>query len=145
MSPDVSYSFLVLTLLVVTMASGQFSKTLLEFLLRLTRPVATILLLGGVVVLYAKKLHYTFLASLILVVLLLKDVWSTWPLSDARRLYLEQARDQDRFDSSKSVDLQVANKSLRHAKPSMLSHDKDASPLLIFPPSQDTLVEMNGY
>ncbi len=93
---------------------------------------------------YAKGMHYTFLILMVVIVLVLKDVWTTWPLSDGRRLYLEQARDQARFDPSKSVDIQVANKTLRHAAPSMLRKDVDASPLLIFPPTEDVLYELNG-
>ena len=117
---------------------------MLELLLRFTRPGATILLSGLAVWSYAKGMHYTFLILMVVVVLLLKDVWTTWPLSDARRLYLEVARDQDRFDPTKSVDIQVANKTLRHAAPSMLRKDHDASPLLIFPPTADVLYELNG-
>jgi hypothetical protein len=144
MSPDVSVALLLTTFLIVVLVQKQFSKTMLELLLRLTRPGATILLSGLAVWTYAKGMHYTFLILVVVTVLLLKDVWTTWPHSDARRLYLEEARDQARFDPTKSVDIQVANKTLRHARPSMLRKDVDASPLLMFPPTEDVLYELNG-
>lgn len=75
---------------------------------------------------------------------LLKDVWTNWVQSDARRLYLDIGRDQARFQASNSIDLQFANGTASHAKPKMLQKDRDVSPLLVYPPSAETLAEMNG-
>jgi hypothetical protein len=87
--------------------------------------------------------HYTFLVMGLVVVFLLKDMWVQWPNSDARRLYLETSRDQARFDPSSSIDIQMANGSIKHAPPSI--YGKDWSPqLLVFPPSEETLYELNG-
>lgn len=144
MSSDSSYALLVLTFLLITITQKQFSAKLLEGLLMLTRPVATILLLGLLFFAYFKRHHYTFLALAVLIVFLLKDVWTTWVRSDARRLHLEIARDQARFDPDTSIDIQMANKKVTHHAPSMLQKDSDASPLLIFPPSSSTLKELNG-
>ena len=53
-------------------------------------------------------------------------------------------KDQARFDPSKSVDLQWANGSVTHDSPNMLHKDADTTPLLIFPPSTETLETMCG-
>ena len=144
MTPDSSYALLVLGFLGVTIAQKQFSSKLIEILLALTRPGATLLFLGLMLVSYNKGYHYTFLALALLSVFLLRDLWTTWVRSDARRLHLEIARDQARFDPATSVDLQVANGALGFASPSMLKTSVDASPLLVFPPSSSTLAQLNG-
>jgi hypothetical protein len=144
MTPDESYSLLLVTFLVVTITQKQFSAMFLELLLTLSRPGATILLLGLMAWVYNRGLHYTFLALAILSVFILKDVWSGWVQSDARRLYLEMGRDQDRFDPATSIDLQFANGSVTHFAPKMYGNDNAPSPLLIFPPSAGTQLEMNG-
>lgn len=74
---------------------------------------------------------------------LLKDIWVLWPRSDARRLHLDVARDQARFDPSTSVDLQWANGTVGHDSPSMLEAHGD-SKMLVFPPSSEVLNEMCG-
>jgi hypothetical protein len=43
-----------------------------------------------------------------------------------------------------SLDIQVANKVVGHDSPSMLRTDKDTSPLLLFPPSSETLRDLTG-
>jgi hypothetical protein len=128
----------------ITITQKKFSSTLLEGLLLLTRPGATLLLLGLLFFTYFKRHHYTFLALAVLIVFLLKDVWTTWVRSDARRLHLEIARDHARFDPDTSIDIQMADKKVTHHSPRMLRKDTDASPLLLFPPSSTTLKEMNG-
>ena len=143
MTPDESYSLLLLTFLLVVITQKQFSAKLLELLLKLTRPGATILLLALLGFTYIKHFHYTFLVLGLIVVFLLKDLWVAWPRSDARRLYLEVGRDQDRFDHSSSIDLQMADGTIKHSAPSL--YHKDWQPkLLLFPPSPETLHEMNG-
>lgn len=143
MTPDESYAGLLLALLLVVVTQKQFSHTLLEMLLKLTRPGATVLLLGILVFTYSRGLHYTFLVLALIIVFLMKDMWTSWPASDARRLELEIGRDQDRFDHSSSIDLQMADGTVKHAPPSLYHHDWSPK-LLIFPPSEAVLNEMNG-
>ena len=112
-------------------------------MVKLTRPGATILVLGSVLGLFMRQYFYTALALALVSVYLLKDVWRSWPDSDARRLYLEVGRDQIRFDPSHSIDLQMAEKSVTFAPPAMLSEAKSET-MLVFPPSEETLREMNG-
>ena len=74
----------------------------------------------------------------------MKDLWVTWPVSDARRLYLDLGLDAARFDPRTSIDLQFANGTATHDSPNMLRKDADASPLLVYPPSQATLASLSG-
>jgi len=143
MSPDQSYALLLLAGLLVIVTQKQFSSRILELLIGVSRPGATIGLLALLVLTYYNHLHYTFLVLGLLVIFLLKDLWTHWPRSDARRVYLEVGRDQDRFDHSSSIDLQMADGTVKHAPPSIYS--KGWSPqLLVFPPSAATQFEMNG-
>jgi hypothetical protein len=143
MTPDESYAVLVLTGLIVIIMQKQVSSMLLELLLKLSRPGATIFLLGLTAFTFHKGLHYTFLVMAILSVVILKDIWVNWVRSDARRVYLEVGRDNDRFDHSTSIDLQFADGTVKHAPPSL--YFKPSSPtLLVFPPSEKTQYEMNG-
>lgn len=143
MAPDESYSMLLLAFLLVVVTQKQFSHSVMELLLRLSRPGATVALLALLVVVYKQNLHYTFLVLGLIVVFLLKDIWTFWPRSDKRRLELEIGRDQDRFDHSTSIDLQMADKTVTHAPPSMYSPGWSPK-LLIFPPSAETQYDMNG-
>jgi hypothetical protein len=143
MSPDSKYALGALGVLLLTISLRQFSFGLLEFLLMLTRPGATVLLLGILVFLYSKKLLWTALASSLVVAYLLKDVWTAWPRSDARRLHLEIGRDLARFNPSNSIDLQFADKSVVHSEPEMLNRAFDPK-MLVFPPSDQVLRDMNG-
>jgi hypothetical protein len=122
----------------------EFTFTTLETLLKLGRPGATILLLGIVLYLYTIGKIITALVFGLLAVYLLKDLWTTYIRSDARRLHLEIGRDQARFDPSSSIDLQFANGSATHDAPKYLGTDVDNSPLLLFPPSAETQRQMNG-
>jgi len=142
MTPDESYSLLVVTLLVVTITQKQFSNMLMELLLKLSRPGATVFLLSLLLAVYVKHLHYTFLALAMLSVFLLRDIWARWLYSDARRLHMDIGRDQDRFDHASSIDLQMADKKVTHVTPPMFHTRPDD--LLVYPPSAQILAEMNG-
>ena len=144
MTHDKSYALLILTFLVITIASRQFGSMLLELLLKLSRPGATVALLALLVYVYTRGLHYTFLIMAILVIYLLRDIWTAWMNSDARRLYLDRATDEARFDPASSIDIQMADKTVTHAPPSMYFQPATSSGLLVFPPSAATLEEMNG-
>jgi hypothetical protein len=141
---DFVYAGTVLLLFLAVIIRGHFREATLELLLNLSRPGATVLLLGAVLYLFTKGLLYTGIVSVIVVVFLLRDVWTTWPRSDARRLYLDIGRDQARFDERTSVDLQWGSGSATHDSPNMLHKDSDTSPLLLYPPSEQTLVSMCG-
>lgn len=143
MSPDESYALLLLAFLIVTIASKQFGALFLELLLKLTRPGATVGLLALLVYVYSRGLHYTFLMLAVVVVYVLRDVWSAWIKSDARRLYLDRSNDEARFDPASSIDIQMADKTVTHAAPPSFD-TRDPSGLLVFPPSAATLEEMNG-
>ena len=121
-----------------------FSAGLLEMLLTLTRPGATVILLGLVVYMYTQGLLYTALASAIVAVYLLKDVWTNWVASDARRFHNDVGSDNARFNASTSVDLQWGSGLAKHDSPNMLHNDRDVTPLLLFPPSAATLANMSG-
>lgn len=144
MNNDILYSLGVLALFVSVIANKSFGQNVLEGLLSLTRPGATVLLLVVILYLYIQKLIFTAIAVSVVVMFLLKDVWTNWVRSDARRLYLDVGRDQARFDPMQSIDLQFANGSVTHRKPKMLRKDRDVSPLILYPPSSDTLQEMCG-
>ena len=143
MTPDESYAGLLLAALLVVVTQKQFSSTILEILLKLTRPGATVALLALLVFVYHRGLHYTFLVLGLIIVFLLKDLWTYWVASDARRLLLEVGRDNDRFDHSSSIDIQMADKTVVHGPPSMYSPGWSPK-LLVFPPSAATQQQMNG-
>lgn len=144
MNNDRLYALGVLGLLVGVISAKRFAGGLLEMLLTLTRPGATVLLLGTVLFLYSQGLVYTSLAAAIVSIYLLKDVWTKWVNSDDRRLFIDMGLDHARFNPNTSVDLQWANGTAVHDSPNMLHKDRDASPLLLYPPSQDTLRSMSG-
>lgn len=144
MANDSVYALALLGIFGIVILRGRFTAVTLEVLISLTRPGATVLLLGITLYLYTIGMTYTALVFALLSVYLLQDVWKTWINSDARRLYLDIGRDQARFNSSTSVDLQWANRAIIHDSPNMLHKDADATPLLLYPPSQATLESMSG-
>ena len=144
MANDTVYALGILAIFGVVILRQQFTALTLEVLISLTRPGATVLLLAITLYLYSTGLTYAALAFALLSVYLLQDVWKHWVASDARRLYLDMGRDQARFNESTSVDLQWANRSTVHDSPNMLRKDGDATPLLLYPPSQATLESMSG-
>lgn len=144
MNNDSTYSLVVLGVFIGIISMKGFAGGLLELLVTITRPGATVLLLGLVVYLYTQGLVYTALTSSIVVIYLLKDVWTHWVASDARRLHLDMGVDHGRFNPSTSVDLQWASGLATHDSPNMLHKDSDASPLLLYPPSDATLRSMSG-
>jgi hypothetical protein len=133
---------LIAVFVVATATNTQFPG-LLDASLWITRPVSTILVLGGVALLYHHEMKTAALVAGLLSVFLLKTIWTTWPRSDARRLHQEVSMDNARFDPSTSIDLQFANGSVTHNLPHLLS--KPFYPeLLVFPPSAEVQAQMNG-
>jgi hypothetical protein len=144
MNNDILYALGVMVLFVGVITQQSFGATILEGLLSLTRPGATVGLLSIVIYLYIQRLIFTMIAVSVVVMFLLKDVWTNWVRSDARRLHLDIGRDQARFNPNTSIDLQFANGTANHAKPKMLRKDRDVSPLLVFPPSTERMAELCG-
>jgi len=144
MNNDSLYALGVLAILVGVIAAKRFAGGLLEMLLTLTRPGATVLLLGLVAYLYSQGLMYTSLAAAVVSVYLLKDIWTYWVNSDERRLHIDVGLDQSRFNPNTSVDLQWATGMTVHDSPNILHKDRDVSPLLLYPPSDATLRNMSG-
>jgi hypothetical protein len=144
MTNDILYALGVLVLFVGVIANKSFGEPIVEGLVSLTRPGATTLILVVVLYLYLQRLIFTMIAVTVIAMFLLKDVWTNWVRSDARRLHLDIGRDQARFQPSNSIDLQFANGTASHSQPKMLHKDRDASPLLIYPPSTQTMADMCG-
>ena len=144
MSPDQFYAAGVVVVFLLVITSRQFCTGILEFLITLSRPGATVLILSLIAFVYWKKYVLTALVLALVSIYLLRDVWISYPRSDLRRLNLELARDEARFDPTTSVDLQWANGDASHDAPRMRVKGTDNSPLLIFPPSSETLAEMCG-
>jgi len=140
---DLGGALALIGLFAFMMATGSQFPQGLEALLFLGRPLSTALLLGSIVTLYCYKYHASALVAALLSVYLLKTMWTTWPRSDARRLHLEVGRDQARFDPANSIDLQFANGSVTHNLPVLLSQPTFPE-MLVFPPSSETLQELNG-
>lgn len=144
MNNDSLYALGVLVFFVSVLSRQQFCGWMLEMLLKLTRSGATVLLLAIVAYVFSKGMTYTALALSLVVIYLLKDLWTNWIRSDARRLHLDIGRDIARFDPSTSVDLQWANGDVSHDKPKMLGKDVASNPLLLFPPTAEVLYQLNG-
>ena len=144
MMSDSLYALALLGVFGIVLMRQRFTTVTLEVLMSLTRPGATVLLLGIAVYLYNIGMLYTSLVFVLISVYLLNDVWARWGSSDARRQYLDMGRDQARFNEATSVDLQWANRSAIHDSPNMLRKDGDATPLLLYPPSEATLESMSG-
>jgi len=143
MNKDFVGALVLVGVFAIMMATGIQVPLYLETQLHKTRPVATILILGGVALLYIYKYHATALVAGLLSIYLLKTIWVNWPRSYKRQIYLDSSADQARFDPATSIDLQFANGTVTHNLPVLLS--KPSFPeLLVFPPSAETQKEMNG-
>jgi hypothetical protein len=121
----------------------KYSPNTLEFLLNLTRPGATVLLLVAVVFVYSKGLPITALIMMIGTVMLVETLWA-WPGTQDRELNLDIGKDLSRFEPANSIDLQFANGTAKHDQPHFLEPMQKFDDLLVFPPSAETLHQMNG-
>ncbi len=142
MVADSTLALVVMGALLLVIVFRGFSLTLLELMMA-SRSGSTVVLLLAVLGLFYKNLFYSGLAFSVLAVYLLKDLWTKYPVSDARRLLQETTRDKIRFDPAHSIDLQFANGSAKHDSPSMYGTPQ-STPLLIFPPTEDVLHSMCG-
>lgn len=144
MNNDTLYALILAGIFASIIMRGWFCYMTLETLLKLTRPGATVLLLFGLVWIYTRGLPYTALMYAIIIIYLIRDIWSNWTNSDARRLHIESNEDQKRFKQEHSVDLQWARHIVQHDSPNMLHKDVSDTPLLLYPPSEATLKSMSG-
>lgn len=141
---DIHYAGLVCLLFFVVVAARLRFPSSLNALSSITRPGATIVLLGAVGFVFYKGFPLTALVAGVLVVFLLQTIWTGWPRSDEKRLSLEVGRDLARFDVANSIDLQFANGTVKHNIPHLLAPPTGWNELLVFPPSAETLSEMCG-
>ena len=144
MTPDVGLTFVSLIFLVVFVALPVVAEPFYEFYISIGREVSTFLLLSVVAAAYYNGYMYTTLASALLVVYVLYQMWTVYPRSDRRRLRQEIMKDQARFDPDTNIDLQFANGTALHDRPKMARKDSPTKPLLIFPPSKEVQAQMNG-
>lgn len=143
MLSDSKLAILLIAYFIAVVVMRKFCEHTLEALLMLSRSGATVLLLGLIAYGFHKGYAYSAMIGVLISAYLLRDLWTNWPRSDARRLFLDVGRDQARFNPMTSVDLQWANGSAVHDSPNMLEkHDTET--MLIFPPSDDTLQQMCG-
>lgn len=143
MKKDLGGALVLIAVFAAMLATHAHFPILLESLLFLGRPLSTALILGSIVMLWVSKYRASALVAGLLSVYLLKTMWTSWPRSDARRLHLEVGRDQARFDPTTSIDLQFANGTVTHNLPHLLVQPSFPE-MLVFPPSSETQVEMNG-
>jgi hypothetical protein len=108
-----------------------------------SRQLSTVFILGLVAYTYMSGYHLTALVGGLLSVYLLRTFWTTWPRSDASRLYVDVATDNARFNPATSIDLQFANKTVTHNLPVLLVKPLFLD-MLTFPPSAETLTELSG-
>ena len=82
--------------------------------------------------------------TVLVLVALYLYLYYTPEMKEEKRLSLEKEVDDARFDGRTSIDIQFAQGTVTHAPPDIFGWTKDASPLLLFPPSEDTLRSLNG-
>jgi hypothetical protein len=104
------------------------------------------LALVGIAVFYLGMLeYYVTLVVVVMVTLYLIHEWTQYTTTPARGLYLDSVEDDARFSVAHSIDLQFATKVARHHAPKMLQPPiAPTEPLLTYPPSAETLIEMSG-
>lgn len=61
-----------------------------------------------------------------------------------KRVMVEKMTDDMRFDPESSVDIQFAEGIAKHDPPNILASTKGPGPLLLYPPSDETLRSMSG-
>jgi hypothetical protein len=143
MNKDFGIALSLISVFAIMLATRTKFPIVLEGYMYKTRPVASIVILGMVAALYLYNLKVSSLVAGLLSIYLLKTLWSNWPRSDARRLHLDIQKDQVRFDPAISIDLQFATGAVKHNLPVLLQ--KPYFPeMLVFPPSSETQLEMNG-
>lgn len=131
-------------------AIGLVSTTLLwkvvryPFLEFMAHPLSLVIV--AILVFYLWMLDYMVTTIVILMVALyLMREWSEYTTTPERKLYLDSVQDDARFSLAHSIDLQFAAKTVKHDPPKMLQPPiAPTEPLLTYPPSAETLFDMNG-
>lgn len=71
--------------------------------------------------------------------------WTVYNTTSERKVYLDTVAVDARFSPSQSIDLQFANKTAHFEAPNMLQPPiEQTEPLLAYPPSTQTLMELSG-
>jgi hypothetical protein len=131
-------------------AIGLLSTTLLWNVVRypvlefMAHPLSLVII--AIVVFYLAMADYVVtVAVIVMVSIYLFSEWSSYTSTPARKLYLDSVQDDARFSLAHSIDLQFATKVVKHDSPKMLQPPiAPTEPLLTYPPSAETLFEMNG-
>lgn len=131
-------------------AAGLLATTLLwkpvryPFLEFMDHPIS--LVIAGIVIVYG-AMHGFLLTSLVLLgvsVYLLRE-WTVYNTTSERKVYLDTVAADARFSPSQSIDLQFANRTAQFEAPNMLQPPiEQTEPLLAYPPSTQTLMELSG-
>jgi len=100
----------------------------------------------GVVVLLAALVFLRWDMSALVLLAVYAYLYSNCSVRDLeeRRVEVEKNIDDERFNPRTSVDIGVADGRIKHDAPSILGWTQDASPLLLYPPSTETLRSMSG-
>ena len=128
----------------VVCTSLLWSAVRYPFLEFMAHPLSVVLV--GIAVFYLGMLeYYVTLVVVVMVTLYLMHEWTQYTTTPARKLYLDSVEDDARFSIAHSIDLQFATKVARHNAPKMLQPPiAPTEPLLTYPPSAETLIEMSG-
>jgi len=128
----------------VVCTSLLWSAVRYPFLEFMAHPLSLVLV--GIAVFYLGMLeYYVTLVVVVMVTLYLMHEWTQYTTTPARKLYLDSVEDDARFSVAHSIDLQFATKVARHNAPKMLQPPiAPTEPLLTYPPSAETLIEMSG-
>jgi hypothetical protein len=142
MQKDESYALMLFAVLLLLVSQEDINIPVSKFLLELSRPISTALILAALYLVFKQGLHYTFLVLLVISVYLLRELWSTRVLYDSR-LYYDLSRDEARFNPNTSLDIQLATGAVQ--LPTSLTRNIGyIDNLLIYPPSFETLKELSG-
>lgn len=142
MKKDFVGALILIGIFVFMAATGVRAPEFLQ-IMQGSRQLSTVVILGLVAYTYMSGYHLTALVGGLLSVYLMKTFWTTWPRSDERRLYVDVATDNARFNPATSIDLQFANKTVTHNLPVVLVKPIFLD-MLTFPPSTETLNELSG-
>lgn len=128
----------------VVCTSLLWSAVRYPFLEFMAHPLSLVLV--GIAVFYLGMLeYYVTLVVVVMVTLYLMHEWTQYTTTPARKLYLDSVEDDARFSVAHSIDLQFATKVARHDPPKILQPPiAPTEPLLTYPPSAETLIEMSG-
>jgi hypothetical protein len=102
-----------------------------------------IVILSAVAVLWFVSLGFSLTAVVLVFVLMFLLARSA--VEQPRSVYLTRPEEDDaRFDPLYNIDLQIANRTITPRAPRLQQVDPNETPLLTYPPSQDTLAELSG-